>query len=60
MDEIIISADSHVIEVPDLWGKGMPPFLKELAPKLHAVGACIPSPCWLARQGCMLPHPGAL
>ena len=24
MEELIISADSHVIEVPDLWEKGMP------------------------------------
>lgn len=34
MDEIIISADSHVIEVPDLWEKGVPQSLKERAPKL--------------------------
>ena len=35
MDEIIISADSHVIEVPDLWEKGAPQPLKEHAPKLY-------------------------
>jgi predicted TIM-barrel fold metal-dependent hydrolase len=35
MDEIIISADSHVIEVPELWEKGMPPSLQERAPKLY-------------------------
>lgn len=35
MDEIIISADSHVIEVPDLWEKGVPQPLKERVPKLY-------------------------
>jgi predicted TIM-barrel fold metal-dependent hydrolase len=35
MDELIISADSHVIEVPDLWEKGMPEPLKERAPRVY-------------------------
>ncbi|MGE5304379.1 MAG: amidohydrolase family protein [Alphaproteobacteria bacterium] len=35
MDEIIISADSHVIEVPDLWEKGVSQSLKARAPKLY-------------------------
>jgi predicted TIM-barrel fold metal-dependent hydrolase len=35
MDELIISADSHVIEVPDLWEKGMPETLKERAPRVY-------------------------
>lgn len=35
MDEIVVSADSHVIEVPDLWEKGMPPSFKERAPKVY-------------------------
>src|SRR5437764_3358656 len=35
MEELIISADSHVIEVPDLWEKGMPESLKERAPKIY-------------------------
>src|SRR5438132_11062223 len=35
MEELIISADSHVIEVPDLWEKGMPQALKERAPKVY-------------------------
>ncbi|OLC72710.1 MAG: hypothetical protein AUH87_01045 [Deltaproteobacteria bacterium 13_1_40CM_4_54_4] len=35
MEELIISADSHVIEVPDLWEKGMPESLKERAPKVY-------------------------
>ena len=35
MDEVIISADSHVIELPDLWEKGVPQALKEQAPKLY-------------------------
>ena len=33
MEETIISSDSHVIEVPDLWEKGMPSAFKERAPK---------------------------
>ena len=33
--EILISADSHVIEVPDLWEKEMPPSLKERAPRVY-------------------------
>ena len=33
MEELIISADSHVIEVPDLWEKGMPASLRDRAPK---------------------------
>ncbi len=35
MDEIIISADSHVIEVPDLWEKALPASLKERAPRIY-------------------------
>ena len=35
MEELIISADSHVIEVPDLWEKGMPQALRERAPKVY-------------------------
>jgi predicted TIM-barrel fold metal-dependent hydrolase len=35
MDELVISADSHVIEVPDLWEKGMPERLKERAPRVY-------------------------
>ena len=35
MEELIISADSHVIEVPDLWEKGMPPPLRDRAPKAY-------------------------
>jgi uncharacterized protein len=33
MEELIVSADSHVIEVPDLWEKGMPTSLRSRAPK---------------------------
>jgi len=33
MEELIISADSHVIEVPDLWEKGMPLSFRDRAPK---------------------------
>jgi predicted TIM-barrel fold metal-dependent hydrolase len=33
MEELIVSADSHVIEVPDLWEKGMPASLRDRAPK---------------------------
>jgi predicted TIM-barrel fold metal-dependent hydrolase len=35
MNETIISADSHVIEVPDLWEKELPQALKERAPRLY-------------------------
>jgi predicted TIM-barrel fold metal-dependent hydrolase len=35
MEELIISADSHVIEVPDLWEKGMPQSLRDRAPKCY-------------------------
>jgi len=35
MEELVISADSHVIEVPDLWEKGMPEKLRERAPKVY-------------------------
>ena len=35
MEETIISSDSHVIEVPDLWKKGLPPSLRERAPKAY-------------------------
>ena len=31
MEQSIISSDSHVIEVPDLWEKGMPPALQRSA-----------------------------
>jgi uncharacterized protein len=34
MEQTIISSDSHVIEVPDLWEKGMPSSFKERAPKM--------------------------
>jgi predicted TIM-barrel fold metal-dependent hydrolase len=33
--ELLISADSHVIEVPDLWEKGMPQSLKDRAPRVY-------------------------
>jgi len=33
MQETIISSDSHVIEVPDLWEKGLPLSFKERAPR---------------------------
>ena len=35
MEETIISADSHVIEVPDLWEKGLPASFKERAPRVY-------------------------
>jgi predicted TIM-barrel fold metal-dependent hydrolase len=35
MEELIISSDSHVIEPPDLWEKGMPASLRERAPKIY-------------------------
>ena len=35
MQELIISADSHVIEVPDLWEKGMPQDAQARAPKVY-------------------------
>ena len=35
MEELIISSDSHVIETPDLWEKGMPAALKDRAPKIY-------------------------
>ena len=35
MEEIIISADSHVIEVPDLWEKGVAHSMKDRAPKVY-------------------------
>jgi len=35
MEETIISSDSHVIEVPDLWEKGLPPSLRDRAPKAY-------------------------
>lgn len=34
MEETIISSDSHVIEVPDLWEKGLPSSFKERAPRV--------------------------
>ncbi|MCY4439960.1 MAG: amidohydrolase, partial [Deltaproteobacteria bacterium] len=35
MEQAIISADSHVIEVPDLWEKGLPSSLQDRAPKAY-------------------------
>ena len=35
MAETIISADSHVIEVPDLWENGVPASFKDRAPKAY-------------------------
>ena len=35
MEQSIISSDSHVIEVPDLWEKGMPSSFRERAPKAY-------------------------
>src|SRR4030095_2002691 len=35
MEELIISADSHVIEVPDLWENGMPQSPQARAPKVY-------------------------
>ena len=35
MEQSIISSDSHVIEVPDLWEKGVPASLRERAPKMY-------------------------
>ena len=35
MEQTIISSDSHVIEVPDLWEKGMPQSLRDRAPKVY-------------------------
>src|SRR3990170_968488 len=35
MEEGVISSDSHVIEVPDLWEKGLPPSLRDRAPKAY-------------------------
>jgi len=35
MEELIISSDSHVIEPPDLWEKGMPASLRDRAPKVY-------------------------
>jgi len=35
MEELIISSDSHVIEPPDLWEKGMPAALRDRAPKVY-------------------------
>jgi predicted TIM-barrel fold metal-dependent hydrolase len=33
MEQTIISSDSHVIEIPDLWEKGVPSSFKQRAPK---------------------------
>jgi len=33
MQEIIISADSHVMEPPDLWAKGVPAPFRDKAPR---------------------------
>jgi predicted TIM-barrel fold metal-dependent hydrolase len=35
MEETIISADSHVIEIPDLWEKGLPSSFKHRAPRVY-------------------------
>ena len=35
MEQTIISSDSHVIEVPDLWEKGMPQSSRDRAPKVY-------------------------
>jgi uncharacterized protein len=35
MEQTIISSDSHVIEVPDLWEKGLPQSLRDCAPKVY-------------------------
>ena len=35
MEQAIISADSHVIEVPDLWEKGLPSSMRDRAPKAY-------------------------
>jgi predicted TIM-barrel fold metal-dependent hydrolase len=35
MEAGVISSDSHVIEVPDLWEKGLPLSLRERAPKAY-------------------------
>jgi len=35
MEEGVISSDSHVIEVPDLWEKGLPSALKARAPRAY-------------------------
>ena len=35
MEEQIISADSHVIELPDLWEKGVPAAFRDRAPKAY-------------------------
>ena len=35
MEEGVISSDSHVIEVPNLWEKGLPPSLRDRAPKAY-------------------------
>jgi predicted TIM-barrel fold metal-dependent hydrolase len=35
MEQTIISSDSHVIEVPDLWEKGVPSSFTERAPKAY-------------------------
>ena len=33
MQEIIVSADSHVMEPPDLWAKGVPAPFRDKAPR---------------------------
>ena len=43
MEELVISADSHVIEVPDLWEKGMPQKLRDRAPRACEAAAMDPS-----------------
>ncbi|HXK29956.1 MAG TPA: amidohydrolase family protein [Candidatus Binatia bacterium] len=35
MEAGVISSDSHVIEVPNLWEKGLPPSLRDRAPKAY-------------------------
>ena len=34
MEQSIVSSDSHVIEVPDLWEKGLPAAMRARAPKM--------------------------
>jgi len=34
MEQSIVSSDSHVIEVPDLWEKGLPAAMRSRAPKM--------------------------
>ena len=40
IEEVMISADSHVMEAPDLWAKRLPKVFREQAPQfpVHKVG----------------------